>query len=183
MKRAFSLAVCMLIAAAPVFAQSENIGVFADPGGTNCNITDGSPGVIPIYVVHMLTPGATASSFSTPLPSCMTGAVWLSDAQVFDVTLGDSQSGVSIGYGSCQSAPIHVLTVSVFGQGLSVACCKFGVFADPNQPSGQIEVVDCGGSLSYAGGVTARVNGDGSCGCEESYRDATWGQVKSIYDE
>ena len=183
MKHALAFAVGILFVTAPVCAQADNIGVYADPAGASCQISDETPGLLSIYVVHIDTPGASASQFSSPVPSCMTGAVWLSDTNVFPVVIGDSQNGVSIGYGGCLFAPIHILTINLFGQGLSDACCRFGVLADPNQPSGQIGSVDCGGSLAIAGGVGARVNGDGSCGCVGGYQAATWGQVKSIYDE
>lgn len=182
MKRAQALAVSLLLATVPVFAQG-NIGVYADPSGSSCQIIDQSPGLLPIYVVHIDTPGATASQFYAPIPSCMIGAAWISDTNVFSVTIGDSQGGVAIGYGQCLFAPIHVLTINVFGQGLSDACCGFGVFADPDVTSGQIEIVDCGGTLVFAGGVTARVNGDGSCGCAGGIQSSTWGQVKAIYDQ
>jgi len=178
-----ALACGLMLAAVSAFAQGEMVGVFADPTATNCDLVDASPGLISIYVVHTETPGASAVQFSAPIPSCMTGAVWMSDTPVFPVVIGDSQSGVSVGYGTCSYGPIHVLTINIFAQGLSETCCAYDVYPDPNSTSGRIEVVDCTNALGYALGGRARVNANGSCACGSEAEEATWGKVKSIYDD
>ena len=73
--------------------------------------------------------------------------LYLSDTAVFPVTIGSSQTGVAIGYGACLAAPIHILSINVFCQGLTPPCCYYSVLPDPQTLSGQIEVVDCANNL------------------------------------
>lgn len=183
MKKALLLTLVLMLGASMAFAQGGSIGVFADPAGSSCNLTDAAPGLLSFYAVHVLTPGATASQFSAPKPACMASATYLSDTGVFPVTIGNSQNGVAIGYGACLAAPIHVLTINFFGSGLTPACCYYGVFADPNLASGQIEVVDCAENLIYATGGVGIVNPNATCQCDVPVQDTTWGKVKSIFAE
>ncbi|UCG51329.1 MAG: BACON domain-containing protein [Candidatus Latescibacterota bacterium] len=156
------------------------IGVYTDAAGSECGIQD-VPGLLPLYVVHVNTLGATASQFAAPMPSCMTGVSWLSDSPEFSVTLGNSQIGVAVGYGSCLVSPIHVLTINYFASGTSETCCMYPVIADPNVPSGMIEVVDCASNLLYAMGATCIVNPTNECRCDVSVEESTWGRVKALY--
>ncbi|MFQ5511348.1 MAG: hypothetical protein ACE5EO_05815 [Candidatus Krumholzibacteriia bacterium] len=163
------------------FGQAGAIGTYADPGGIECNVTDNVPGLMPVYVVHTIAPGATASQFAAPMPACMLGAVYLSDSQVFPVTIGNSQDGVAIGYGVCLASPIHVLTINYFGNGGTTTCCMYAVVPDPNAPSGRIEVVDCGGPLAFGTGLVHPVNADANCNCQPAVLETTWGRLKSLY--
>jgi len=175
---------CLALISATAFAQAGNISVYSDLTGANCLINDAAPGLLPIYVFHTLTLGATACQFAAPVPSCMTAAIWLSDTALYPVTIGNSQSGVAIGYGVCLPGPIQVLTINVFGQGLSQTCCEYFVIPDPNVASGQIEVVDCANDLLFATGGVGYVNADPNmCGCEPATEAATWGGIKAIYAE
>ena len=164
-------------------SQAGSIGIFMDPGGTDCNLWDQVPGLLTFYCVHVLTPCATASQFSAPMPACMTPTVYLSDGGYFGVTIGNSQTGVAIGYGTPQAAPITILSIQYFGQGLTTPCCIYPVLPDPNVPSGQIEVVDCANNLLYATGGTGIVNPNGSCQCDVATEESTWGKVKALYSE
>ena len=151
-----------------------------DPNGAECAIPD-EPGLKPIYVVHTNTPGATASQFSAPAPACLQ-MVYLSDTPTFGVTIGNSQTGVSVGYGACLGSPIQVLTINYFAQGLTPDCCLYPVLPDPNVPSGRIEVVDCSSALVLANGGDATVNENPGCPCGAlKTEQATWGQIKALY--
>ena len=119
-------------------------------------------------------------SFSVPVPGCYTG-LYLADQQQFPVTVGNSQTGVSVGYGACLGEPINVIGVQLFNSGTTPPCCQWDVLPDPNLPSGNIEVVDCGGGLVTANGKPGFINGDANCPCTVATEDATWGQVKQIY--
>jgi hypothetical protein len=154
----------------------------SDRTGTSCNLADRTGGICAYYVVHMEAIGATAVSFSAPVPSCFSGT-WLSDTPTYPVTLGNSQSGVSVGYGSCLSSPIHVLTISFFCQGTTGDCCEYRVLPRPDALSGQVEVVDCSETLMYGSGGRAVINGNPGCPCGESSEDSTWGRVKTLYTE
>lgn len=183
MKKTLLLTLVLMLAASMAFAQGGSIGVFADAGGSSCNLTDAAPGLLSLYVVHVLTPGATASQFAAPMPACMLGATYLSDSSPFSVVIGSSQTGVAIGYGACLAAPIHCLTIQYFASGLSTACCYYSVIPDPNLPSGLIEVVDCAENLISATGGVGIINPDGTCQCDVPTQDTTWGKVKSIFAE
>ncbi|MEJ2720017.1 MAG: BACON domain-containing carbohydrate-binding protein [bacterium] len=147
-------------------AQNGAICLFADPAGTDCSLTDDGPGMLTVYVVHMLTPGALASQFSAPMPLCMTGATWLSDTPVFPVTIGDSQTGVSVGYGTCQAAPIHILTINYQVSGATETDCAYWVQTDPTLE--HIETVDCDLNMVYANPGRIYLNSDFGCTCEET---------------
>ncbi len=158
------------------------IGVYSTTDATDCNITEGAPGLLEVYVVHTGIVAATACQFSAPMPACMSGASYLSDTPQFPVAIGNSQTGVAIGYGACESSPIHVLTINYFASGATAACCQYPVLPDPNIASGRIEVVDCDQYLIYADGMTSIVNPNAGCFCGGiQVRESTWGKVKSLY--
>jgi hypothetical protein len=164
-------------------AQAGAIGIFKDPAGTVCYLDDKSAGVVPYYVVHVGTGGATACQYSAPRPDCMT-ATYLSDTNVFPVTIGNSQSGVSVGYGTCRTGPIHVQTISYFSQGLTPACCRYYVLPDPNASSGKIDTVDCYDTIVSVSTIRAVINATAGCPCgEPTAEESTWGQVKTLYNE
>ena len=165
-------------------ANADTVGLYADPAGVECNIIDDTPGLLRIHVVHKSPQGSWAAQFSAPMPACMTGATFISDTAVWEV-IGSSQTGVSMGYGSCQTGSINFLTIDYFAQGTSDPCCLYPVLPDPRVPSGEIEVVDCNGQLAYAQGEVSTVNGDSSCPCgyPVPVEKTTWGKVKALYME
>jgi hypothetical protein len=161
------------------------IGVYADQAGKDCNIPNVPSGLMTVYVFHTIPEGATASQFSAPKPACMTGATWVSDTSVFPVTLGSSQTGVTVGYGTCRSGPLHVLTITYAMSGPSEPCCMYPVLPDPSLASGKIEIVDCGFNLMYGTGTNCTVNSNSSCICGRGAvvpaEKTTWGHVKALY--
>jgi hypothetical protein len=175
------IAATLVFGTSLAFAQAGTIGIYGDPGGTLCELEDATPGLCSYYVVHVLTPGATAAQFSAPAPACFAGP-YLSDTAVFPVTIGSSQTGVAIGYGTCVVGPAHILTINYFCQGLTGNCCEYAILADPNVPSGEIEVVDCTSGLLFANGGHAVVNADGTCDCTNASEESTWGKVKSLFE-
>lgn len=158
------------------------VDLYADNQGLTELITDAMPGLMVVYVVHTGQPlgGAAACQFSAPKPACFT-AVYLSDMNVFGVTIGNSQRGVSIGYGSCRQYPIHVLTMSFFGQG-TTECCFYPVLPDPNEPSGQVVAVDCSQQLVTVKGGATVVNFTYGCYSVPA-EETSWGRLKSLYSE
>jgi len=161
------------------------LGVFGDQQGTQGCIGDpGVAGLVTFYVVHMFAPGVTASSFAAPIPQCWTGAIWIADTPPFPVTIGNSQTGVSIGYGACYPSPVSVLAINVFTQGVfqGLECCPYAVVPNPSAPSGHIEVVDCLENLLYGFGLTTYVGLGSGCTCGSvNVEESTWGRIKSIY--
>jgi hypothetical protein len=169
----------------PAPASGGTIGIYADDSGTECNLPNVPSGLMTVYVFHTIPGGATASQFSAPKPACMTGAAWVYDTHVFDVTLGSSQTGVTVGYGACRSGPLHVLTITYAMSGPSESCCMYPVLPDPNVASGEIEIVDCGFNLMYATGANSIVNSTSTCICGLGdivpNEKTTWGHVKALY--
>ncbi|UCG52704.1 MAG: T9SS type A sorting domain-containing protein [Candidatus Latescibacterota bacterium] len=164
MRRLAFLSLCVLVWASLTFAQVPTLGLYADATGADCNIIDAGPGLLPVYVVVTNTPGVTACQFAAPMPPCMT-TTYLSDSQVFGVTIGNSQNGVGIGFGACLAAPLHVLTINYFSSGTTPACCTYPVLPDPAEPSGEILFVDCDLNQVIGMGLTSTVNGNASCPC------------------
>ena len=186
MKKVLLLTIIVMCSASLVFAQTERIGIFADATGAveSCAISDAAAGLLSLYVVHIGTAGATASQFKAPMPACMTGSSYLSDSSPFAVTIGNSQTGVAIGYGACLVAPIHVLTINIFAGGASEACCIYRVMADESVASGEIETVDCDENLLFAVGQSGTINGNTSCPCAGIVpaQESSWGKIKSLYN-
>jgi hypothetical protein len=156
------------------------IDLYGNNSGTAELVYDSTPGLVVIYVVHTFEPlgGAAACQFSAPKPACFAGT-YLSDTSVFPVTIGNSQSGVSVGYGSCRQYPIHVLTIAFFGLG-TTSCCYYPVLPDPNEPSGQVVAVDCGQQLVPVTAGATVVNFVYGC-YSIPVEETSWGKVKSLY--
>ncbi len=184
MKRVLLLAVVIVSAAGTAFAQGGTIGVYADPQGMNPCLNDKTAGLTSYYIVHVYTAGATACQFSAPKPACMQ-ALWLSDTGAFPVTVGNTQTGMSVAYGACRLGPIHVTTVNFFSQGSTPPCCHYPVLPDPYVPSGRIEVSNCAFQVVYATGGHSVVNEDRAlCSvCSIPVEETTWGRVKTLFAE
>jgi hypothetical protein len=159
------------------------IGLYRDAAGTDCGLIDAAPGLLLVNVVHVNTNGATACQFAAPMPNCWTGATYLSDTATYPVTIGNSQTGMALGYGTCLTGTFYIHGINYFVSGLGQTCCYYPVIPDPNIPSGQIEVVDCGGNLILGGGGLAVINPDGTCLCGTiKTRSTTWGRLKATWE-
>lgn len=199
MTKLLLLSICLAFAATGAFGQAGMIGVFSDPGGTDCGLYDSGPALAVAYVVHVNAPGATASQFRVASGDGFNCA-WLGDTTNFPTYIGNSQDGISIAYGSCLSSPIHILSINYFCQGLSETCSWLYICPDYSAPTGQIEVVDCNYNKLIATGGVLWVNPDWvTCGCWVNASGAqkspaspmctpptpvapsTWGAVKSQY--
>jgi hypothetical protein len=183
MKKALLLTLVLMLGATMAFAQAGSLGIFADPAGASCNLVAGpASGLALFYVVHVFTPGATGSEYSAPKPACLTLAQWLSDSNAFPVTVGNSQIGVSVGYGTCRAAPILVQTLQYFILGPNPTCCRYPVL--PHPVNGGPNVVDCADNLLVATGGQGIINSVvGQCVCDVPVQDTTWGSVKALYTE
>jgi len=106
----------------------------------------------------------------------------LADLGVFAINLGTTSGGITIGYGTCKTGTFHIMTAlySVVSAG---TCCRWSVIADPNLPSGKIEIPDCAFDLTYGTGGQGIVNMTGACPCNVPTEETTWGQVKALYTE
>ena len=183
MKKMVLLAVAVLFTASLAFAQGGSLGVFSDNMGTSCNLTDTPGGTLKQYfVVHVAHAGMTGAQFRAKMPTCMTGATYLSDTNVFSVVIGNTQTGYAAGYGACRPAPVHVVTINVFVGGTTPACCYWIVDGDPAVPSGEIEVSDCTFTTLFATGGVGIINPTTGCNCDVPSEETTWGSVKALYE-
>jgi len=160
------------------FGQAGTIGIFSDNTGANPYISDTQPGLLNVYVVHVGTAGASACQFMAPKPPCFP-ATYLSDSSPFSVVIGNSQTGVSIGYGSCRVGAVHVMTMAFFASGTTLPCCYYPVVPDPLSSSGLVDIVDCDMNLVQAEAGTGIINADG-CDCPQptlvlnGYESVSW---------
>ena len=182
MKRSMLIALSLLVVASMAFAQDPgSIMIFSDAGYTDCNIADAGPALTPIYLVHMYTTAATASQWMLD-PGACNSMVWTGTANAFPTTIGDVFTGVSVAYGGCiGGAPILLVTVNYFAQGLTAPCCYMQIVADPTTTSGLIEVVDCNSNRLFATGGAAIINSTQDCFCDSPVNESTWGGIKALY--
>jgi hypothetical protein len=173
----------LLALPAAALGQAGYIGLYADPAGTLCNVTDGGGGEVNVYVVHKATAGAAASQWKiisdNGFAMAYLGETWSTAA------IGDTQSGVTTSYGACQASPILLCTVTYMSYGVSASCSSLQVVPDPSSVSGAIEVVDCSSNRITASGGTLIVNPDGSCPCGQAsnVQETDWGRIKAMFSD
>jgi hypothetical protein len=170
--------IILLLAGAASAQLPGSIGIFADAGGTDCNLADTGSLVI-VYVLHVHTDGATASQFRIDISG--TGWTWMGDNWPWTV-IGNSIVGVSYGYSTCQSGSIYLGSVNFLGTNVA-PCTHISVEADPMALSGQIEAIDCSDPpvKFFPTGGHAIVNQTPECMCSVPVESTTWGGVKALY--
>ena len=177
MRRVFWFAATILLTACSGFAQSGQIGIYSDAGGTSVDLNN-TTGSMQAYCVHINSSGATACQFAIEVVG--TQLTYFGESSPFTF-IGNSSSGIGIAYGGCRMSPIHVLTIS-FG-GISTACDRIKIVPDPTAAPPGIYVTDCTvpvPNLLTAKGGWAVINPDASCP-GNPITDSSWGRIKSIY--
>lgn len=164
----------------PDLPSGGTFGVFADVGGSDCNLQDPGSGIVTYYIVHMNTQGATAAEFQVEMNG-FTGTM-LSASSPFETVIGNPMTGISLAYGACLPGPTVVATMRFTSTSASPACASVTVV--PHPISGQIGVVDCDGNLLVGTGKTSYFNNDGSCPCSIPSTPGTdMGKVRDIHSE
>ncbi len=186
MKKALLLTICLMLAGTMAFAQPPgSIGVFADTGGLICDIYDAAPGLITLYVVHVYSPGATASQFRLDCTTYNPGAGWthLGETYPYTAVIGNTQTGVAIAYGYCVPSPNLLTTINYFGSGLAQTCAFCQIVDDPGAVPPGIYVADCADppNVVAATGGTLMINPDETCYCNIPAEETSWGQLKALY--
>ncbi|MFQ5510392.1 MAG: hypothetical protein ACE5EO_00960 [Candidatus Krumholzibacteriia bacterium] len=180
MKRLLFVSLILVVVPAVVFAQAGQIGLFADPGGADCNLMDTSPGPITVYVVLIDHGGAGACDFSVR-PGPGFNASFVSDTPVVGTIFGTSQTGVSIILGACLTEPTHVLTINYNGFGVSSTCSSLDIGDNVNVTPPSPSITTCVGAKNLVPGKSMFVNPDASCTCAVPVEQTTWGHIKSLY--
>jgi len=186
----------MALSPSSVSAQFDTIELSVNEFGQECQmINDSGPGLRTVYVRHIFTPGSMGSRFRVSLDPGVT-LTYISETHTFPMTLGDTQSGISICYGVCM-VPLEVLvTITYMYYGSSVTCPRLRVLPHPDAET--IEVINC---LGTPEGARAQdmfvVAPNGACGCPTQtafpgmpktftctpvpVQSKTWGAVKALY--
>lgn len=168
----------LVLGASAAFAQTNgSIGIFADNQGNSYNLP-GSSGTNYYYFLHVNAIGATGSQWAAPHPACMVGSR-LADMPVFSVNLGNTEAGVTIGYGTCRTGTFHIMTTLYYVTS-ATECCFWRVVPDPYVESGRIEIPDCDFNLTYGAGYTGVINANATC--EGNVDDTSWGRLKAVYE-
>lgn len=131
-------------AASPAAAHDGSLAyaaVFPDESMSTCKFPDSGGALSVAYVILTNSIPLKEISFRAPIPGCLGGP----GSFVFEsspyTTTGDSQTGITIDFGGCITAPATILTIYSF-QALSDPCCPWQVFSYDGLTS-QIEFVDC----------------------------------------
>lgn len=158
--------------------------------GSTCSIVETGPGFIEVHVVVLDVVGLSGIQFAAPKPDCWTDATWVSDDVPVGIFLGDTQDpvgGLSVAFGACLDAPVHVATISFFTTGAGTQCCSYPVLKATGDLHPEVDgpiVVLCSDPTHVAGvPVDAVINPDPSCPClaPVSAEETTWGRVKALY--
>lgn len=205
--------ISFLILAGPglAFGQAGYIGLYKDPTFISCEYWETTPSLVPVYVVHKGTPGATASRFRV-ISEGGFNMIYVGDVIAAPVHSGTVQEGICFEYLECLASDILLVTINYFTMGMSPTCSRLRVVPDISAPSGKIEMMDCAGNVLEAGGDEFVVNPDGSCYCDMMCLDAglpcagvksnllrtgqksdglcpaspveskSWGHIKALYD-
>jgi len=128
------------VLAGTVYGQAGYIGLYSDPGATDCSIVD-SPTVLSVYVVHKVGPPVTACQFKVEMgPGAYFSYIAFNSSLLW---IGDPLTGTSVTYQSCKTSDVALGTMILLGQGNSLDCSWLEVVAHPNATTGQVEEVDC----------------------------------------
>jgi hypothetical protein len=157
----------VIAAALPLAARASSIGLYTDETGSSCSFSGNNPGPITAYV--MIRPderGLHGVRFSAPIPSCL-GAVFVRDVVPLDAEMiGDSQTGISVAFGTCATTPRVALQIEFYRNGSTGSCCAFAIEEDPFVE--MIEGAGCTLGSYEVAPVVSHFNANASCACEQA---------------
>ena len=161
-----TLFLAAFILSAPVAGAASTIGLYTDASGSSCSFSGNAQGVVTTYVVVKPDAnGIRGMRFSAPVPSCF-GGVFLTDTPPNGaLTIGDSQTGISIAFSNCAFEPSLALQIQYMRTGSTDSCCEFTIQPDPFV--GTIEGTDCNYASASMTPVTSHFNADASCPCND----------------
>ena len=172
----------------PSISLADRIGVYEDRYATNCNISDAQDGgiFVPesyVYMVHNDTDGAVGSSWRARIPDC---AMFQLASEALEPGLtadGDSQTGISVTYGTCRTNSIFIMTITLYTLQNTPRCCEWPV--TPNPPDAHALATDCDSNVEPMVRWDNPINPDWRCECWTAWptEPATWGAIKSQFSE
>ena len=175
---------CLVNPADAHAAQGGRIVLYADAALSECSLTDTSPGIVDVYVVHSLQgyPGALQAAFALA-PSAGFNGAWLED--ILSAGLGASgvsPSGIYVFSSTCWFNDKLLLHVRYQMQGESSPCSFLAAVPHPDWP--WIVALSCGFTEPIVvDGSRIFVNPDSTCPCEVpvATESTTWGRIKAMY--
>lgn len=183
MKKFVLTVFAVLMVATSAAAQVGDISIYSDGAGLSCNITDASPSLLSLFVIHKHTVGATASQFGVSLTGGSTMTFTGATAASGMLLLGTPPTDISIAYGGCVAGDFLIANVTYFGGGSSPACSGIRFDASPFSPiAGEVALVECDfETVSVVPTGQAIINPDVTCQCSTAVNTTTWGAVKALY--
>jgi len=184
------VAILMLILLTVDVVNADVIAIYGDAQHADCNVVDDPKdelGQLIFYVFHYSAVGALGSRFKAPYQTCLAEYEFVYESRPFAGTIGNSQVGVEIPYGSCLTGWIHILTIYYYDPSNlgSPSCCQYPVLPHPSSPPGEIQTIDCTNMWVLGDGIPAIVNATPSCPCDFPTglvdAQATWGSIKALF--
>jgi opacity protein-like surface antigen len=176
--RKFALTVVLLAALAAPSLAAQSIGIFDDPNGQSCQISDpGGETQKKVYIIHLNAPPSVIGSAWKLTWDAGMNMTWVSESSPFLLT-GNSQDGVQVYYYTCQAGTFLIDTVTFTSHGTSAPCSYMRLAAEPTQ--GLVALYCNFAKLSFVPGEGI-VNANASCACTVAAAPTTWGRVKSLY--
>ena len=143
-----------LILALPTLSHATVATFAGEPNGEQCEIADPGPGgVVTVYVLMKYSLGAAGFHFSAPLPPG-SGLTHVADNSQF-VLVGNSQSDLWAGFGTCESGTIVVMSMVFVRTSAGDPCTLYQA-----QPGASY--TDCSFAefpVTFSGGVALNSNG------------------------
>lgn len=192
-----SVVVLSVITVAPTRARAQISGAISVSSSSlsyECEMLDAAPQIRTVYVLHTLNAGTTASRFRLVAGAGMT-MTWMSETHAFASSLGDTQSGLSVCYGSCTTGDVLIASVTYMAFGTSANCSELRVVPHPDAST--IEAIQCDGVPIRTFGRNLRLSTGSPCGCPSSsafpgtpanftcepvaVKASTWGAIKALY--
>jgi len=175
------------------YGQAGLVGVYGDPAGTLCKMTEPPPGYynMTTYVVHVMAGPTTGVGFKVVPSYGWTASVAISQITAPFIAAGDPLSGTNVGYLSCITAtPILIATIIWNSAGTGDTCAYLSVEDNPATTFQGVEVNDC--ALPYGNSLHAPdtwffINPDGGwcdylwCSYDPTLK-RTWGKIKALYN-
>lgn len=145
---------------------ANRMGVFADQSGAVCVLDDKSSGVRDYFVVHEINTDATGVQFAVRLGPPTSSLTYVGEEALVPVAIGDTQNGVTLGYGQCLIAPqsIAVVRMTYSGEADTPPCTPFAVVPHPDD--GKLIESDCNSFVNPVRGMTSFVAGNATCACQ-----------------
>jgi len=181
MRRILLLAVIVIGVSSMAAAQQGNLGIFVDPSGSSCRMTDS--GEFNVYVVHVGAEGGAMGSSFRVAPSSGVTAVWIFESSAYTKT-GVSQTGVTLSYNACETGTFVVLHMIYTGDGSTPACEQLQILPNPldAEPT-MVRVDDCAAQPQLIeSGYSGYFGGDDqACSCAVPVVQRSWGAIKALY--